>query len=130
LIHRNFPLDRHCNPTVKRAFHERACYYARLAICAGEAEKFWEANDYLFAHGRRSDPVTEDELVARVGLDADRLRNCMRGTEASRKIEDDLRDGIGWRVRGTPTFVVGGRSYPGRIPPEVIAELLDDGSSP
>jgi len=53
LVHRDYPLDHHCNDLLKRPFHPQACRYAVLAHCAGEQGRFWEANDVLYSLGRR-----------------------------------------------------------------------------
>jgi protein-disulfide isomerase len=124
LIHRHFPLDHNCNAAVREAFHPQACRYALMSFCAQEQGRFWEANDYLFAQGRQRTPVSVEDLAAGAGLDAGDLRDCVSGEKASRAIQRDLESGRALRVRGTPTFVVGGEIYPGRIPPEVIIAAL------
>lgn len=124
LVHRHFPLDHNCNSAVRQAFHPQACQYALMSFCAQEQGRFWEANDYLFAHGRQRSPVSVGDLAAGAGLDAEDLRTCVSGEKARRAIERDLESGRALRVRGTPTFVVAGEIYPGRIPPEVIMAAL------
>jgi uncharacterized membrane protein len=124
LVHRHYPLDHHCNPTIGKPFHPQACEYARLAHCAGLLDKFWEANDYLFAQGRRREPVTGEELAGVLGIGPEDLAACARGDEARRAVEADLAAGRQHHVRGTPTFVVEGKAYPGRIPGPVLRKLL------
>jgi protein-disulfide isomerase/uncharacterized membrane protein len=124
LVHRHYPLDDACNTAMKRPFHPHACRYALLSFCAQEQGLFWEANDYFFAHGRRRSPVTAEELASHVGLDAERLRSCADGERARRAIERDLASGRAQRVRGTPTFVVNGENYPGRLPVDVVRAAL------
>jgi uncharacterized membrane protein/predicted DsbA family dithiol-disulfide isomerase len=123
LVHRHYPLDQHCNPALNRPFHPHACRYARLAVCAQDQGMFWEANDYLFANGRRRSPVTVGDLAAGIGLDTEKLRSCVEGERAGRVVQRDLESGRVLRVRGTPTFVVRGEIYPGRVPPEVVRAL-------
>jgi protein-disulfide isomerase len=124
LVHRNFPLDQECNSALQRPFHPYACRYARLAYCAMRQGRFWEANDFLFSEGRRRVPVAADELAGALGLDADKLGACVAGDEARRAIEHDLEAGRALHIRGTPTFVVGGEIYPGRVPADVISAAL------
>ena len=124
LVHRHYPLDHHCNPTIGKPFHPQACEYARLVHCAGLLDQFWEANDYLFAQGRRREPVTGEELAGALGIESEDLAACARGDEARRAIEADLAAGREHHVRGTPTFLLGGKAYPGRIPDEVIRAAL------
>lgn len=130
LVHRNYPLDDRCNKTLKRPFHPKACDYAVLAHCAAAQGKFWEANDYLFANGRRREPITAKELAAAVGISASRLKSCSKGAEADSSVQADLAAGRALKIRGTPTFVVGEHTYPGRIPEDVVKTALRAGSTP
>jgi protein-disulfide isomerase/uncharacterized membrane protein len=129
LEHRHYPLDQLCNSLVTRPFHPHACRYAYLAHCAGRQGRFWEANDYLFEHGRRPDPVGPEELAGAVGLVAEDLRACLSQEETRRAVEVDLESGRNHGIRGTPTFVINGRMYPGRIPQQVIDRALGGSES-
>jgi len=124
VVHRQYPLDQQCNSAIPRPFHIYACRYARFSHCAQEQGKFWEANDYLFANGRRRFPVTQEELAHNLNLDRDALRACVEGDEAGQAVQQDLEAGRELGIRGTPTFVVRGEAYPGRIPEDVIEAAL------
>ena len=130
LVHRHYPLDQACNELLKRPFHEHACKYAVLAECAGEQGRFWEANDFLFAQGRRKEAVTAPELAAAIDLEAKALRACAKTTKPLATVTADLAEGRKLRIRGTPTYVVGDQTYPGKIPQDVLAPILGDGESP
>ena len=130
LVHRSYPLDHQCNPKVTRPFHTMACAYARMAYCAGEQRKFWEANDYLFRQGRRHRPVTAGELALSLELDRDALERCLQGEKAGHAIASDISVGQRRGVGGTPTFMIGTRLYPGRVPVQVIEEALGHASAP
>jgi 2-hydroxychromene-2-carboxylate isomerase len=114
LIHRHFPLRS----------HPFAFDYAVLAHCAGHQNRFWEANDYLFANGRRKEPVKAGELAAALGINIGTLEVCLASEEARQSVADDVKAGRDLRVRGTPTFIIGDKNYPGRIPPSVFEPLL------
>jgi protein-disulfide isomerase len=124
LVHRHYPLDQACNPAISRPFHEYACLYARLAHCAGEQGRFWEANDYLFAHGQEPDPISREDLAAFIGIDLEELRQCSNGAAVQRVVVADMAAGRGIGLRGTPTFVLDGKAYRGGIPPEVLEAAL------
>lgn len=124
LVHRHYPLDPKCNARLSRPLHPHACEYARLAICAGQQAHFWEANDYLFRHGRRPTSVKASDLARSIGIDVARLRTCLGDPGTQRIIEEEVTAGWRLNIRGTPTFVIGGRTYPGRIPPELIERAL------
>lgn len=124
LVHRHYPLDQQCNPIVQRPFHPFACAYSRLAFCAGEQNRFWEANDFLFERGRRSQAVSAVELAAAIELDSSALSACVAGERSRNAVDEDLREGRELGIRGTPTFVLDGRTYPGGIPQDVLDAAL------
>ena len=124
LVHRHYPLDHNCNAALNRPFHPYACDYARLAYCAGEQGEFWEANDFLYAQGRRRQQITAEEISNRLGLQIESLRACLTGSETLLAVQHDLDDGRALGIRGTPTFVIDGQTYPGRVPQDLIDTIL------
>jgi protein-disulfide isomerase/uncharacterized membrane protein len=126
LVHRHYPLDHNCNRMLNRPYHPFACFYAKMAFCAQKQNRFWEANDYLFQEGRRKYPVSENELAEAIGISATRLAKCVKSDEPLSAIERDLKAGRALRIRGTPTFVVAERAFPGRIPKELLDSLLNE----
>jgi protein-disulfide isomerase/uncharacterized membrane protein len=120
IVHHQFPLDNQCNSLVQRPFHPHACQYARMAACASLMGKFWRANDYLFEHGREAEPITVESLAQNVGLDQQQLQVCL-DTAGAEAVKADVEEGLGLKVQGTPTFVVDGKVYPGRIPDDVLS---------
>ena len=114
LVHRHYPLKR----------HPFAFDYSKMAYCAGRQERFWEANDYLFEHGRRSESITPKELADAIHIDGADLAVCVESYPAKQAVLKDLAAGKILNVRGTPTYVIGSRVYPGRIPHEVISSAL------
>lgn len=124
LVHRHYPLDHKCNSSLNAPFHPSACDYAFMARCAGLKGLFWQANDYLYANGRRNEAVTAEELAKELQLNSAEFAGCVGSQSTRGAIEEDLAAGRSLKIQGTPTFVVGDRSYPGRIPPEVITSKL------
>ncbi len=59
-----------------------------------------------------------------MSLDGESLERCVASEEAGRFVRDDIDKGVRIGVRGTPTFVLDGRTYPGRIPGDVLAKAL------
>jgi uncharacterized membrane protein/2-hydroxychromene-2-carboxylate isomerase len=116
LVHRHYPLRSH-----RHAFD-----YAMMAHCAGQQNRFWEANDYLFANGQREAPVTAGELAGELQIDAGDLEACRASAEARQAVLEDVQAGRAFRIRGTPTFIIGDKHYPGRIPETVLESLLAD----
>jgi protein-disulfide isomerase len=115
---RHFPLDSECNPGVKRRMHPGACDLARVGICAEAQGKLEPMEDVLFANQTARRPV--DELARGVGLDMAKLRACLASPETEARLRSDIEAGIRVGLRATPTFIVGGRQYPGGLPPEAL----------
>jgi uncharacterized membrane protein len=123
LVHRNYPLDMACNPSIKRPFHEAACERARVAVCAGEQDKFWEMSDYLFL-GQRRHNLSGLALAERIGLDLNRFRACLADARTAAHVSRDLAEGRRVGVWGTPWFQVGNAQFAGHVPPERLAFAL------
>jgi uncharacterized membrane protein len=121
IVHRHFPLDHQCNSLVQHPFHTRACAYAKLAACAALMGKFWDANDYLFDHGRDEAPVTPETLAKAIGLDAANLQKCTDGA-GSEIVKHDIDEGLQLSISGTPSFVVDGKVYKGQLPEDIVAK--------
>jgi protein-disulfide isomerase len=124
LVHRHFPLDNSCNSQLQRPFHPFSCTYARFAYCAQKANRFWEANDLLYTKGRRRDLFAPWELAAALKIRKSNLLACEKSPEAAAAVKSDLEAGQALKIRGTPTFVIGDRTYPGFIPPEILDAAL------
>jgi len=126
LVHKHFPLDQACNPMIRRPFHKRACEFSLFAECAGKQGKFWEANDALLAalEGKRAGVVELGRIAARLGLDAPRLKACMKEGEARQVVNRDIEDGLRLKVAGTPTYFVGDKRHEGMLSAEKLEALL------
>jgi protein-disulfide isomerase len=68
--------------------------------------------------------VTVTELSETLGISAKELEACSNSTAAREAIDRDIADGLSLQIGGTPTFVVGGVTYAGRLPQEVIDQAL------
>jgi protein-disulfide isomerase/uncharacterized membrane protein len=115
-IFKNYPLDSACNPSIKKSFHENACYAAVLSRCAGAQGKFWEMNEYLFNAGILSEELTSEQLrakmtagVGELGLDASQIDSCVADPAVKEKIVADVKDGDAVGIEGTPTIFINGR---------------------
>ncbi len=130
LVHMHYPLDNACNPNIPQPFHENACLYARMANCAARQDRFWEANDYLYANHKKTDPVTAERLARDVDLDGDALAACLADDAVADEVARDMAAGRDLGVQGTPTFVVDGQVHPGWIPPEILDPIVQAGTGP
>jgi protein-disulfide isomerase len=118
LVKRHFPLDSACNPLVKRRMHPEACDLARAAICAEEQGKLPAMDDALFRNQQAKRPI--EEVAAVVGLDLAAFRHCLASPTTDERLRSDVEAGARVGLTATPTYVVGGRTYAGRLPPELL----------
>jgi len=119
VVKRHFPLDQSCNPVIKRPMHRDACGYARAAICA-EAQGHFEAmDDALFQNQRGKRPV--GDLARELGLDLPRFEACLVAPETTARLQADIQAAVKDDVKATPTYLVGGAQYAGRLPVELFA---------
>ncbi|HEX9053132.1 MAG TPA: vitamin K epoxide reductase family protein [Anaeromyxobacter sp.] len=118
LVHKNFPLDSACNPVVKRAMHEGACVLAAAGVCAEEQGKLEPMSDALFKNQRQKLPL--DAVAEGVGLDMARFHECLGAPSTARRVQQDIAAGIAVGLKATPTYVVNGVAYPGKLPVEAL----------
>ena len=134
LVHRHYPLDKSCNASIKTPMHENACFAAMIAECAGRQNRFWQANDYLFAETRTLHSRPNGEIARDIGLDAVALDTCLR-EDGPRSVALDVDEGNRLNIQGTPTFLVEGKTYTGAWPPWLMTRLrnaaagIDGGSN-
>ena len=127
LVHRHYPLDQSCNSSLKSPMHQNACFAAMIAECAGLQNRFWEANDYLFAEARLLHSRSNSEIARDVGLDPVKLESCLR-EEGPRDVALDIDEGNRLQIQGTPTFLVEGKTYMGALPPWVQTRIENAGA--
>jgi len=99
----------------------RRCEYARIAICAGERGKFWEMDDWLFAHAVGHADVDLAQAARDVGLDRARLRRCVDDPATFERAQRDVDDARRMKIRATPGYVVDGR----RLGPAEVMDEID-----
>ncbi len=122
VVHRHYPLDHACNTTLAGPMHRNACFAAAIAECAGLQNRFWEANDYLFAEARMLHARSNAEIARDLSLDLAALEACLQD-RGPRTVALDLDEGNRLGIQGTPTFVVEGKTYMGNLPPWVKTRL-------
>jgi protein-disulfide isomerase len=118
--YRDFPLQQ----------HQFARLAAHSAACADEQGKYWEQHDRIYeGQGEWSaarDAGDDFRNYARaVGLDVARYDECMESGKYAGRIQASLEEGTRAGVASTPTLLVGGRLYQGRIDSDAIRRLVD-----
>jgi protein-disulfide isomerase len=134
LVHRHYPLDKSCNSSLTTPMHLNACFAAMVAECAGEQNRFWQANDYLFAEARGLHARSNTEIARDLGLDVAAFEACLR-QQGPRTVAIDVDEGNRLGIQGTPTFFIAGKSYVGQLPawlPSRLQAALEgkDGGGP
>jgi len=110
----------HCRPGNPPRGHR--CEAARVAICAGQQGKFWEADDWLIAHmpdAKRAQPA---RAAREIGLDAARLQKCLVDPEIWNRAHRDVAEAQRRGILRTPAYVVDGR----RMDHEQANEAIDE----
>ena len=99
-----------------------ACHLVRLAYCAEEQGKFWEADRWLFEHAGGRHDVDPAAAARDIGLDESKLRSCMERDDIYQRADDESRLARKKRIAGTPYYIVGDKA----VSPEEVAKLLRD----
>ena len=117
--YRDFPLQQ----------HEFARLAAHSAACADEQGKYWEQHDRIYeGQGEWSGGEADDhfrDYARAVGLDLARYDECMQSGKYAGRIQAGVEEGAKAGVSSTPTLLVGGRLYQGRIDSDAIRRLVD-----
>ena len=125
LVHRNYPMDRMYNPIVNEPFHEGAGKMAILAIHAAAAGKFWAMNDALFKQAGSGRAIDLNQIAREVGIDVRTLAAALQHKPYIQHLLLEIRQGMKLGIVGTPTYLINGNIYEGRIPSEVLKSVLD-----
>lgn len=122
IVDQHFPLDRACNPSVKRGPHPGACLQARAAICAAAQQQETAFSDDVFRNDVR-DESSLSELAGTLGLDRARFDACLKSSETAKRLEDEIGAAIDAGVHATPTVFVNGQQDVGSLSSEDLACL-------
>jgi len=95
--------------------HPGALFKARVARCAGDQEKFWEAHDLLFKDQRPFDTPHMAEFIQALGLNEADLKACLASDRYLDAISRSAMGAARMRIQGTPAFIIGALSEDGMI---------------
>jgi uncharacterized membrane protein len=87
------------------------CIGIRMAYCAGEQDKFWQADRWLFEHGgsKRSEAPAFAEAI---GLDLGKLQVCLAREDLALRAAAEAEYGLAQKFTGTPSYMVEGEHVP------------------
>ncbi|WP_213450138.1 DsbA family protein [Rhizomonospora bruguierae] len=114
LAYRHFPLP-NLHP-----FAERAAQAAE-AVAEADAERFWPAHDWLYAHQELIGPDLVPRLCAHLGTDAEAVQRAVDAGAHRERVSRDFASGVRSGVNGTPTLYLNGVRYDGS---HDLADLL------
>jgi protein-disulfide isomerase len=95
--------------------HLNALFKARVARCAGEQDKFWEAHDLLFKDQRPFDAPSLAKFAQTLGLDGAQFNACISSDRHLEAINQSARGAARTRIQGTPAFIIGTLSEDGNV---------------
>jgi protein-disulfide isomerase len=98
--------------------HAGACGLAAAAICADEQGKLDAMSDALFRNQKQKLPL--DEIAKQVGVEPKAFQACLAAPSTRRRLDQDIAAGIAIGIQATPTYVVNGLSYSGKLPAEAL----------
>ncbi len=106
LVQKTYPLSTECNRAVLEDLHPMGCHAARAAHAAfilGGDNMFWTFGKLLFAFQGELKNAPWLTFAKKLDLDEARFRELMKpGSEADKKIMEDIELGIKLKLKATP----------------------------
>ena len=117
---RDFPLD---------GVHNHGRVAAHAAACANDQGKFWEMEGTIFQRQNDWAPKSDamgifKEIGRAIGLDMVSWQDCMESAKYAGRIQASKDEGVAVGVGSTPSFLIGGRIYPGLSSDQMVT-LVD-----
>ena len=116
-VYKHFPL---------KSIHPEAESASKASWAAGQQDQFWLYHNGLFANQDRLGNELYVELAEQMGLNVEQFNRDRNSDAAQAVVDADLALAQQLKLRGTPTFLMGGLLIPPGIPPESFGELLDN----
>jgi hypothetical protein len=103
IVRRHYPITM-CQ--VRGAKH---CLPLRIALCADDQGRFWQADRWLFDHAQGGQEPDVAQAARELGLDADRLASCVTSDAAFDRATAEWKQAKKLRIPGTPYYLREGR---------------------
>jgi uncharacterized membrane protein len=102
---------------------ETRCLPLRIALCADEQDRFWQADRWLFEHSQGGDVPEVARAASDLGLDLEQLARCVTSeTTFQRSIAEWKRAKMN-HLPGTPYYATGDRLVTGAAASAMIDAL-------
>jgi protein-disulfide isomerase len=95
--------------------HPGARFKAKVARCAGDQDRFWEAHDHLFREQRPFDGPGMARFTQDLGLDEVRFQACLTSNRYIEAIQRSADTARRMQLNGTPAFLIGRLSEDGSL---------------
>ncbi len=112
LVYRHFPLD----------MHQHATFTAEASEAAGAQGKFWEMHNVLFDTRDEWQPLTEEDILAKLSeyaadldLDVERFERELENGTYEEKVQAQYDESRELGLPGTPTFIFNNVLFPSDI---------------
>jgi len=93
--------------------HKHAEKAAEASRCAGDQGKYWEYHDRLFTKDTGLDVPELKQYAKDLGLDTAKFDACLDGGTEADAIQDDVEQGSGLGISGTPALFINGHFFSG-----------------
>ncbi len=116
-VYKHFPL---------KSIHPEAEPASKASWAAGQQDQFWLYHNGLFANQERLGDALYEELAEQMGLNVEQFNRDRNSEEAQAAVDADLALAEQLKLRGTPSFLMGGLLIPPGVPPDSFSQLLDN----
>lgn len=126
---RHFPLDRECNPNVRRSDNSHiSCLAAKVLICLGGSPKGNQVRSTLFENQRELSVDKIWEIAAPEETERAPLQTCVDSPDTAATLDEDIDFAMQHHIEGTPLLVINGKQAPA-FPPFIYAMIVAGGDS-
>lgn len=99
---------------------------AALATHLSKPEKYFDLHRALMEFQGQKSEETVLDLVKKVGLDVNEIKEKMKSSEVSDALQANRTLGSEIGISGTPAFIVGGNLVPGAIPLDQMKSMVKE----
>jgi protein-disulfide isomerase/uncharacterized membrane protein len=125
IIFMNFPLDKSCNPDLKKTVHEGACTLAKGAICAAWQLRFDEYQETVFnLLPENADPAVMRQIAVLSRLDIPKFELCMDSAQVKAELKKQVNESNRLGIHSTPTLFINGRLITGSRDRDVLTAII------
>lgn len=118
-VYRHFPLNS-IHPNAQKAAEASEC-----AAKLGGNDAFFKLHDKIFDRSPDIGPAVLLSLAKEIGLKEADFKKCLDSGEMASKVNQQMQDGTGAGVSGTPATFVNGKLTSGAVPLESLKAAID-----